>query len=166
MNIYIKKIRIRIQKIFASKRGLTLVEVIVGCVLFALIAVTAASVLSPMLKAYTRANEIAEFNLLLDSVGNRIISDMKQASEVQDYDEDTVTMMINSSTVVYEVVDGVLQRNDNIVFPMDYYKGKNVSFTIAPTSSDTGFLINVTVSSNNTGVEISRSYAVRPLLME
>jgi len=87
----------RVRKIFISKRGFTLIEVLVVCVLFAIIAVTAISVLSPMLRAYARANEIAEYNLLLDNVGNTIVSSMMQAAEVSDIADNSVSMTVDSS---------------------------------------------------------------------
>ncbi|MCL2424793.1 MAG: type II secretion system GspH family protein [Oscillospiraceae bacterium] len=156
----------RVRKIFISKRGFTLIEVIVVCVLFAIIATTAISVLSPMLKAYARANDIAEYNLLLDNVGNTIVSSMMQASDVKNITDNSVIMIVDSSLITYSVVDGILQKNDSIVFPKNFYKGKDVSFVVTPATDAPDFLITVTVSSSSTGASISRSYAVNPPLMD
>jgi len=154
----------RLQKTFSSKKGMTLLEVLVVCVLFALIAVTVTAVISPMLRAYARANEIAEYNMILDNVGNTIVSNMAQASDIE-YADNSVSLTIDSSDVVFEVIDGSLQRNGNMVFPSNFYKGKSISFIITPAPSEPDFLVDVTVSSDSTGVALSRSYAVKPIMM-
>jgi len=162
---FIKSITIRIQKIIASKRGMSLLEVLVVCVLFALIAAMATAVISPMLKAYARANEIAEYNMILDNVGNTLVNNIAQASVIESFEDDSVSMIVGSSMLIFDIYDGSLQKNGRKVFSQNFYKGKSISFTITPTLDESSYLVDVTVTSDSTGVAISRSYAVRPLMM-
>jgi len=164
MKAYVKSLFKRVRQNLSTKKGFTLVEVLVVCVLFALIAVTVTAIISPMLRAYARANEIAEYNMILDNVGNTIASNLMQASDIEVADN-YASMMFESSSVVFDVADGSLQKNGILVFAPNFYKGKSISFTITPAPAEPDFLVNVTVTSNSSGVTLSRSYAARPLLM-
>jgi type II secretory pathway pseudopilin PulG len=156
-----------------NKKGMTLIEIIVGSLLFTLLVATVFTVLSPMMLAYSRANSLAEYNMVLDEVGNRIISDMAQASAVTP-GTDTLGLTINSVQVTYSigVADGLLYRQTGTdpipVFHPDFYRGKQVNFTV--TGASPNFTLAVTIDSPSggrgvSGATITREYAVRPLLM-
>ena len=68
-------------KILKNKKGLTLIELIVGIVMFTIIALTVATSLTPTLFAFMSANDFAEYNALLDNIANQIVGDMMQATE-------------------------------------------------------------------------------------
>ena len=154
------------EKILRNKKGMSLIEILVGSMLLALVVITVTAAISPMLMAFTRANDIAEYNMVLDSVGNRITSDVAQASD-RDFTGGVLTLTVNSEQVVYTVVDGHLRRNNIPVFPAEFYKGKQIDFSFS--GEQPNFLVDVTVSSSGntalSGAEITRSYAVRPLMM-
>ena len=68
-------------KLLKSKKGFTLMELIVGILMFSIIAIVVSTALSPTLFAYMRANDFAEYNSLLDNIANQIINDLNQSTE-------------------------------------------------------------------------------------
>ena len=73
---------IRMKKVFYNKKGMSLMEILVGSLMFAMIAVTVSAVLAPMMMSFSRAADFAEYNTLLDNVGNRIASDLAKSSGI------------------------------------------------------------------------------------
>jgi len=67
--------------ILSNKKGMTLMELIVGMVMFSIISVSISMLLAPTLFAYMRANDFAEYNALLDNIANQIISDLSQSTD-------------------------------------------------------------------------------------
>jgi len=67
-------------KIIRNKKGVTIFELIIGILMFAIISVIASMLLAPILSSFTRANDFAEYNALLDNIANQIISDMSQST--------------------------------------------------------------------------------------
>ena len=159
------------RSILNNKKGLSLMEILIGSLLFGLVVMTVFTVLAPMMRSARIANDFAEYNQILDSIGNRITSEMAQ-SEVTATVANSVTMTQNSETVVFTIDSGRLQRSLNgaepaPVFPNDFYRGKTVSFTILDESPN--FTVTVRVESVGgifaTAAVRERLYAVRPLLM-
>ena len=174
-------------KIFKNKKGLTLMELIVGMLMFAIIGLTISTSLAPTLMAYMRANDFAEYNTLLDNVANQIISDMTQAREVPQFEQGVwvedvtrnLTIRMPTHNVTYTVDNGVLQRSRGgepaPVFAEDFYKRKDVSFMLTGTGNAASptslslFTLTVRlterVNVGNTPFELEREYAVRPLML-
>ena len=155
-------------KILKNKKGLTLIELIVGILMFIIIAIVVSTSLAPILFSYVRANDFAEYNTLLDNIANQIIGDMAQSTEEPKFTSGWVvdntgrlTITTKSRIVTYTVentladVGGVLQvggvtagvdeDDDPIilddfrdVFSADFYKNKVISFRV---DKDTGPLI-------------------------
>ena len=63
-------------KAVKNKKGLTLMELIVGILMFSIISVAISMLLAPILSSYARANDFAEYNALLDNIANQIIDDI------------------------------------------------------------------------------------------
>ena len=144
-------------------------EILVGSLMFALIAATVTAVLAPMLLAYMKANDFAEYNKLLDNVGNIIVSDIARSSDTLPvFGENHVEIITSKgNAVVYTAPDGSLLRNGDPVFPQGFYKGKSISFTVTETAP--GYTVFVTVDSTGgpgaLGGAIERPYSVRPLML-
>jgi len=68
-------------KILKNKKGITLIELIVGIVMFGVITVAISTMLAPMLFSFMSANDFAEYNSLLDNLANQMINDLSQATE-------------------------------------------------------------------------------------
>jgi len=170
------------RKMIKNKRGVTLIEMIIGGLLFTMVVMTVSAVLSPLMSTFRRANDFAEFNQIVDGIGNRITSEMAQ-SDIVDSATGTniVTMKRGSATIVLDIdgVDsGILRRRlteslsdpgvEYPVFPTDFYRGKTVSFeVIVPTGATPDYTVNVTVQADGriSSAAVVRSYVVRPLLM-
>ena len=104
-------------------------ELIVGMVMFTIISITISMLLAPILSAYTRANDFAEYNALLDNIANQIINDISQATDPlpptqttgvwTDPNEDTrdrfLTITAQNRVIRYAVTSGVLEREGLIV---------------------------------------------------
>jgi len=152
-------------KLLKGKKGITLIEIIVGMFLLSMVVLTVSAVITPMMKTFTTANDFAEYNTLLDSVGNRIVSDMAQSSAITNLDP--LTIVINSEAIVYTDTGGSLQRNGVPVFPEGFYRRKAIDFNV--TGTPPGFIVEVTISPSGgfgtSGATITREYAVRPLLL-
>jgi len=71
--------------VLKNKKGLTLIELIVGIIMFAVISLAISTLLSPMLMAFMGANDFAEYNSLLDNIANQIISDLSQSTTDPDF---------------------------------------------------------------------------------
>lgn len=146
-------------------------ELIVGLMLLSIIATAAGASLAPMMKAYAKANDIAEWNTLLDTVANQMVSELSEATaDMPDLGKPNEITIVkdNLNDVKYTVdTDGVLLRNGKSVFSKSYYKQKSVSFSCDPATgaAGTAYIVSVTVSSDKSGESISRKYAVRPLVL-
>jgi len=146
-------------------------ELLVGLMLLAIIATAAGSSLSPMLKIYARANDMAEWNTLLDNIANRMISDLSQATVPLDFTvnpvtNDDITIVIDGIDVDYSIsADGILLINGNPFLEKNYYKQKSVNFSCRPEGPDVAYILTITISHDRGGEAISRDYAVRPLVL-
>ena len=129
-----------------NKKGMTLTEILVGGIMFAVFAIAISAIVSPMVLALMRASDFAEYSSLLDAVGNQISTDYVRASEPPTNGAatpaviagavrgvDSVLIPIDGSEDVrytIHAVDGTLLRNNTPVLPEGFYRGKQVSFTI------------------------------------
>jgi len=181
-------------KALKNKKGMTLTEIIVGGIMFAIFAIAISSILSPMVLAFMRANDFAEYNKILDSVGNQIVSDLVKATGVPTFEPTAdngrgrLTIPIETAdNVVYGITqNGALCRivptpagGEEIieVFPEGFYKGKQIRLEF----NNPARINNVNVpgcysivvhvqprAGGNTfglsGSDLSREYLARPLV--
>ncbi|MCL2719527.1 MAG: type II secretion system GspH family protein [Lachnospiraceae bacterium] len=127
------------RKMLNNNQGLTLVELMVGIMIFAVITTSAMSIFAPMLRTMLRATEIAEYNTLFDNIANIIVSDLASSTAgpvlsgadvrlnpggtLEDFTwtngQDLLWLTINfPQAVVYTADgDGVLLRNGNPLLP-------------------------------------------------
>ena len=154
------------RKVLKNKKGMTLIEILIGSLLFAIVTATATAVLAPMMQAFSRANDLAEYNILLDNVGNKLVSEISQASEIKS--EDPLRLVIQGNIIEYTVHNGSLERNGLPVFPQGFYEGKSIGFQITADAPDVIIAVTVFPSDEGRGVSaatITRTYAVKPLIM-
>jgi len=168
------------RKILKNKKGFTLMELIVGMVIFAIISISISMVLTPTLSAFRRANDFAEYNALLDNIANQIIGDLSQSVREPDFepdvdiDDNVLTIHLNAKVVRYYINNGVLWREvgDTAmpVFTEDFYHRKSLSIAFAPVDADdtdfVSYTLTITIRENGgAGFEVSRDYVIRPLLL-
>lgn len=156
-------------KFLKSKKGLTLVELLVGCALLAVLTSVLVIVFVPMVNMQIKVKELAELNGLLDNLANPIVKDISKtfSSPVITGTENDIQISVHSlNDVAYTVdSDGILLRNGLPVYSKSFYKDKSIKF-VCDTASVSGEAYNLTVTiisdSDNTEI-ISREYAVKPL---
>lgn len=146
---------------------MTLTELLVTIVIFSLVTAAVSTMLISMLRVYQRANDFAEYNSLIDSTANPIVSDLQESTAKPELTDSgsKITIIVDSAKIEYSVnEEGVLLKNKSPVLVKGYYKGKSVE--IACTSSDSGkeYTLTVTVFSDS-GTAVSRDYTVRPLVL-
>jgi len=161
-------------KILKCKKGLTLTELIMSILIFTIITGTVSAVLGPLLRTYMRANELAELNTLLDTIANRLITDISDATVPVGHGPNSCSISIGSNVIIYTVGtgdddDGVLLKsvNDSVPTPIlskIYYDGKSVRFNL--TGGPGVYMLNIEIFSDRDGrVMIDRDYAIRPLVL-
>ena len=112
-------------KSLKNKKGFTLMELVVGILMFTIISITISMLLAPILSSYARANDFAEYNALLDNIANQIIDDMSQSTlppvflAGEEWSENNpdrnnpepfLTVHTHSRTIRYAVINNVLER--------------------------------------------------------
>jgi len=162
------------KKLLKSKKGVSLMELIVGMMLFGMVALTVTAAISPLMMAYRRANDLAEYNQILDVIGNRVAGEMAKATSITT-GTDTLTLVVDNVTVVYSLNSGHLQVQRGtaaatLVYQAEFYRGKTISFDFTGSvPADRTYFFNLTVTSTalsgTSGATLTRPYAVRPLLM-
>ena len=159
-------------KVLLNKKGTSLMEILVGSLMFALLAVTVSTVLTPMIMAMTRANDLAEYNTLLDNVANQITSDITQAIAPLELGQNTITIITNKGTLTYclrnektnggilQIIEGENPARD--VFSPGFYKHKLISFSAEYDEEKQLYTLTVTVSPETaTSPTFTRDYVVR-----
>jgi len=173
-------------KTFRNKKGMTLMELIVGILMFSILSIAVSVILAPVLTSFMRANDFAEYNALLDNIANHLINDISQSTSepifeegvwAQDDDGIFLTIFTQNRVIRYAVMGNILQRegldeNNNTVlfdvFSEDFYRRKLVCFMIETDENPdiTAYFISVRLTERgNAGFEIVRRYAVRPLII-
>jgi len=167
-------------------------ELVVGMVMFTIISISISMLLAPILSSYTRANDFAEYNALLDNIANHIINDISQSTEspvitsgaggwAQEDHGIFLTITTQNRIIRYAVEDNVLQRVVGFteganpqpilspVFSEDFYKRKHVSFRVEADTNPEVYILTVRLVENRgwgaASFEIQRDYAVRPLML-
>ena len=189
------------KKLLKCKKGLTLIELIVGIVMFSIIAIAISTALAPTLFSYMRANDFAEYNALLDNIANQMINDLSQSTDKPVFDDTAgaggwaidnsgrLTITTNIRVITYSLRQADVRVIDNIggvlqkegintdgdleffdVFSEDFYKRKSLSFMLEDVPGTVpAYTLTLRLRENsNLGniFEISREYAVRPLMLE
>jgi len=176
-----------VKKLLKSKKGFTLMELVVGLVIFAIISVAVSASLAPTLFAFMSANDFAEYNILMDSIANQIINDLSQSTEPPGFDEagdwpegwNNVSITKSASRVRYTIENTAAGRgmllietggNPALVFPEEFYKRKTVAFKLEAIDTDpddpmVAYNLTVRMESLNGDFLVERVYAVRPLIL-
>jgi prepilin-type N-terminal cleavage/methylation domain-containing protein len=79
-----------LNKLLKSRKGVTLVELMVALLVFAILVMAVSAVFTPMLRTYYHAVDFAETNPLLDEIANALLADINQANSINVYCVDCV----------------------------------------------------------------------------
>jgi len=177
-----------IKKLLKSKKGFTLIELIVGLAIFAIISAAVSASLAPTLFAFMRANDFAEYNILLDSIANQILNDLSQSTDPPDFPDagnwpdgwNDITITKSTSWVRYTIDNaganrGMLMKETGggeiPVFPEEFYKRKIVAFklNLNPISTEpdgpVAYTLTVRLENINGDFLLEREYTARPLIL-
>ena len=129
-----------------NKKGLTMMELIVGILVLTIIMTAVTSIFAPMLRAYQRANNLAEANTILDNLANEIMYHITQADEiyppVRDIGCDDIPPMMTISLgggrdIIFDIDDyeNLLFIEDvlspyprRLLFEPEFYRGTTIDF--------------------------------------
>ena len=161
------------RKSIRSTAGMTLIELMIGLVVFAIVSTAASAIMLPILNAYVNANELAEINTLMDNLSAELLSDLADATAVQ-YRASDGALVIESGvrpTTTYTVDgNGRIMRNGNSLFDELFYRRKTVSLEYSETSPvttnhtfTTQVVVRISLFGQGGQQLGQREYAVRPL---
>ena len=163
----------RIKRVLNSK-GMTLMEMIMSIMVLSLIITAVASVFSPVLRFYERANNLAEASALIDSISALVMGDVANAVGVKP-GLGAFTISTPYNVEYYSDGNGVLCRRapgfDGAVLQRDFYKYKGLSgdetvFSVAADcefDENTGLVTIALTLTAGDGLELTRSYAAKPI---
>lgn len=160
-------------KIVKNKKGMTLMELIVGMLVFFIIAISVTAALPSILGAYTKSNDLAEINTIFNSLTLEMLNDLSDASYVA-VSEPTLTIKTNKKTVVYDIgtgdYSGLLLKDGKPVLDISYYKGKTVNLKYYDENGDIlsgvaaqAVVVRMILLSGDGEIMATRDYASKPL---
>ena len=161
-------------KVLKCKKGMTIIELVIAMILFVMLTIAVSAVFAPMMRAYAKANEIAECNTLLDNIANQMISDMSEVTKpLEDNNslpvDDILLIDIDNVKVDYSIdSDGIVLKNGAAVLSKNFYKDKSIKFSCSAADELDGkaYILTVAIFSDENNEQIaSRDYAVKPLFL-
>ena len=174
--------------ILKSKKGLTLVEVVIGMLVLSLIILMAGSTLAPMMRFQRRTNELAEQNFLLDNLANHIVYDLSMTMEEPVLTTPpaitpgvgTLTIPVedlSGGDIIYRIAaNGIIMRQqstddagepiNNPLLPPEFYRGLGAeSLALVGENTGGGIIYRLTLRLTNDNTTFVRTYAIRPLAL-
>ena len=178
----------RIKKIAQDKRGISLVEIMVGMLIFSIISMTIIVIMFPTLNSINKTKDLSEMGIFADNISAEIINDIKMANSIEiakvSGSGDTLTLVNQEHTIVYKVIDGRIKRNYdaqknedgamifNDLVSSKYYENKSVNVSydtitkVVGTKTITlGCKIKIEVLNKEGETAITREYSVLSLVI-
>ena len=178
----------RIKKIAQDKRGISLVEIMVGMLIFSIISMTIIVIMFPTLNSINKTKDLSEMGIFADNISAQIINDTKMANIIELSKEsepgDTLTLVNQEHTIVYKVIDGRIKRNYdaqknedgamifNDLVSSKYYENKSVNVSYDTITKDVGTKtitlgckIKIEVLNKEGETAITREYSVLSLVI-
>lgn len=178
----------RIKKLAQDKRGISLVEIMVGMLIFSIISMTIIVIMFPTLNSINKTKDLSEMGIFADNISAQIINDTKMANIIELSKEsepvDTLTLVNQEHTIVYKVIDGRIKRNYdaqknedgtmifNDLVSSKYYENKSVNVSydtitkVVGTKTITlGCKIKIEVLNKEGETAITREYSVLSLVI-
>ena len=174
----------RIKKIAQDKRGISLVEIMVGMLIFSIISMTIIVIMFPTLNSINKTKDLSEMGIFADNISAQIINDTKMANIIELSKEsepgDTLTLVNQEHTIVYKVIDGRIKRNYdaqknedgamifNDLVSSKYYENKGVEVSYEAIISETvtvGCKVKLKILNKEKETAITREYSVLSLVI-
>ena len=179
----------RIKKIAQDKRGISLVEIMVGMLIFSIISITIIVIMFPTLNSINKIKDLSEMGIFADNISAEIINDIKMANSIEIATKvsgsgDTLTLVNQEHSIVYDTVDEKIKRNYdgqknedgamifNDLVSSKYYENKSVNVSydtitkVVGTKTITlGCKIKIEVLNKEGETAITREYSVLSLVI-
>lgn len=174
----------RIKKIAQDKRGISLVEIMVGMLIFSIISITIIVIMFPTLNSINKTKDLSEMGIFADNISAEIINDIKMANSIEiakvSEPVDTLTLVNQEHTIVYKVIDGRIKRNYdgqkdeggtkifNDIVSSKYYENKGVEVSYEAIISETvtvGCKVKLKILNKEKETAITREYSVLSLVI-
>ena len=174
----------RIKKLAQDKRGISLVEIMVGMLIFSIISMTIIVIMFPTLNSINKTKDLSEMGIFADNISAQIINDTKMANIIELSKEsepgDTLTLVNQEHTIVYKVIDGRIKRNYdaqknedgamifNDLVSSKYYENKGVEVSYEAIISETvtvGCKVKLKILNKEKETAITREYSVLSLVI-
>lgn len=172
----------RLKSIFASRQGMTLIEMVVTLALFALIASAVAFIFPPTYKSYRTSNALAETSTLMDTMSQYVLTDASRADSME-IKGDLLQIKTSQGNVSYycyngtdtskeELLNTLCRDNDVPVREKRYYNSKQLKIGFFQSDGTTpmsdgivneAFLMRFTVLDNQGETLAVKDYAIYPL---
>ena len=177
----------RIKKIAEDSKGISLVEIMVGMLIFSIISITIIVIMFPTLNSINKTKDLSEMGIFADNISVEITNEIKMANTIEitkDSNEDTLTIVNQEHTVVYKTIDGRIKRNydaqkdedGNLIFSdlvsSKYYENKGVKVhyeaitkTLNEKSVTVGCTLKLEILNREKETAITREYSVLSLVI-
>ncbi|MEG0292343.1 MAG: hypothetical protein RR495_02420 [Anaerovoracaceae bacterium] len=153
-------------KLLGSKRGITMVEVIVGLVICLILMVAATAIFVPVTNSYSRAEDFSETQMIAKNLVNTIRGKTNGAA--------IIGVGANNSTLTYKIKatsnsktidsspEGYLRIDGRLPYPPSYYKGRVIKLEFAPVSENK-VKMNITIDyKDKPGRDYSKEILLTP----
>jgi prepilin-type N-terminal cleavage/methylation domain-containing protein len=99
-----------------NKCGMTLVELIAVLFIFSIIGTSVSAVLVPTLRAFARANDLAEMNTLMDNLTKELLNDLSTAKDIDEFGLGGIEIKKANGARIAYVVGEIIDIGDDPVF--------------------------------------------------
>jgi len=155
-----------------NKRGLTLIELIVAMLIFAIILTAVTAIFVPILRTHTRANETAAASTILDNLSLLMLAEINNATALRPQSSDASDVLVISYDRVNEIAftsrNGVIEWRNTSLLDSEWaylldpaFYGEAIllmEWEISPYG-----LVVLTLTLSGNGWSIDRNYASRPI---
>ncbi|WP_028828606.1 type IV pilus modification PilV family protein [Proteocatella sphenisci] len=178
----------RIKKLAQDNKGISLVEIMVGMLIFSIISITVIVIMFPTLNSINKTKDLSEMGMFADNISAEIINDIKMANSIEvtkvSGSGDTLTLVNQEHSIVYETVDEKIKRNYdgqkdeggtkifNDLVSSKYYENKGVEVSyeaiIKTVKSETvtvGCKVKLKILNKEKETAITREYSVLSLVI-
>jgi len=167
----------RMKRVY-NRKGITMIELMVSMIVLSIVMIAVTAVLMPMYRNYQKANNLAEINIILDTLSALVMNDIAGAISIDPPSGSTesgAALRINASfDIIYTVMvmntdngNSILMRSARggeaqALLEEEFYKNNSIS---AKWTVEDG-LVEITLKLTSAEGEWERTYKARPVGLE
>lgn len=99
-----------------NNKGFTLIEILVGMLIFGILMLTISTIMYPTLKSIYNTKRLSEYGVFVDNIANQVSSEIKLAQKIELEPSDKPEKLIiytPENKIRYTILDGILKVNYN-----------------------------------------------------